>query len=547
MEIERVPVAYIRVSTKKQKEKLGSIAEQTLLAKKYADDNGLTLNKSMIFIEDKPASKPIGTSDINEDFYETLSSRPILKKILSLVKEERISHLIVYTRDRLYRSVDDSRQIDTILEDNKVKLVFTRPGEYSNDNTENLYQDFLEIIFSSIAEFEINVLSDRVKLGAKANVLKGYWPGGRIPIGYTKHQNYKKKTVLNAIENHKEAINRIFYLYNHYGHSYREIAIKMKADYGNILPQVKWTKATIETILNNEVYTGHIVWNRRGGRRNPGKRKESEYVKSDDLVASTKIIDESIWKSTSELKNEKFNLKDPKYFNTPYILKHKLVCGQCRSTMKVKNYGKNKKSSYRCTTTDNETDLSELVLDVNVVHEAFWNTFKEIFYIDSSYSDELFSYYSAEMKSRELRLNNLISELEKIIETKKDYQQNLKQLYRLFPNSEYEKDRNKDLTKPKSIGNAIQDKDTELFAEIKFYEKQLTSKKEELQHLLNNRIKTKDELMTRARKFIKNIDELEDPRKRMIVHILVNKVIVNKTEDGISLEIIMKPSSFHKI
>jgi len=195
METKKFVVAYIRVSTKKQKEKRGSIAEQKLLAEKYAIDNGLALHKSKLFIEHKPASKPIVTSDINEDFYDTLSSRPKLKEIMTLAKEKKISHLIVYSRDRLCRSVDDSREIDKILEDNGVKLVFTRPGEFSNEDNENSYQDFLEIIFSSIAEFEINVLSDRVKLGAKANILKGYWAGGRIPLGYKKHENYKKKNL----------------------------------------------------------------------------------------------------------------------------------------------------------------------------------------------------------------------------------------------------------------------------------------------------------------------------------------------------------------
>ncbi|MCT4621590.1 MAG: recombinase family protein [Marinisporobacter sp.] len=559
MATNNIAAAYIRVSTKEQAEKKNSIQEQTNLAKDYAKKNGLILDDSMIFQEAQSASKCLSHANLDSSLEKSLSSRTELKKLLSLVSNKEISHFIVYSRDRLARSVDDFMSISKSLKDHNVQLRYSRPGEYHDDNEKNIYNKFLEIVLASIAEFEINALSTRVTSGCKTNIQEGHWAGGKIPFGYIPIKKHNKKTTLVAPVLEKEIVQDIFKYYNQYGYSYRKIATLIEQKYGTKRFDIKWTKGTIQTILSNEIYIGHLIWNRRGGRRNPGKKKETEYIRSNTLLDDIKIIDNDTWQSTCDLRKMRFQLKDSKYFNTPYLLKDKLYCGKCHTLIKTKNYGKTKKSAYRCIDSIMKNDQSELILEVNAVHQAFFKEFKNILNLNTSHLNKLWETYQEKIAIKIKNIESIKESLKKKLSELRIYKNSLEEFYPKFvienkdANTEDESTQKQSSTKktdtystpPKTISSTMQDKIIELSKEIDYYNHEIKNKDAELERIQATPLNRKENFIEHLKDLTNNFDKLDTGIQRMLIHILVDKVTINEVDHKISLDIVMNTPSLN--
>ncbi|KZL93595.1 recombinase family protein [Clostridium magnum] len=157
-----------------------------------------------------------------------------------------------------------------ILNRNNIKIHYTLPGE-NIDIEDKKINRFVDNILASVAELEANVISIRVKSGSKITVKNGNWAGGRPPYGYLIQRikipgRSRPIAKLKPSIYERSLIVNIFKFYN-LGYGYRKIAQLMNDMCGNNA----WTKGKIESIIKNETYTGYITWDRRGGRRHPGR------------------------------------------------------------------------------------------------------------------------------------------------------------------------------------------------------------------------------------------------------------------------------------
>ncbi|MPM62023.1 hypothetical protein SDC9_108888 [bioreactor metagenome] len=371
--------SYTRVSTLKQSEEGYSIQNQMKYIEEYAKGKGWILEDSLKYTENKPASKEEDESVDELNFIGNFRDRPKLTELLKEAQRGSFQHLIVYARDRLARRVEDAIALEIYFEKFGIQIHYAKPGE-DFENANPKIKRLLNIIFASLAEMEINILSSRVKEGSKATITKGNWAGGKVPFGYipVRYEDYskggnKRSTKLKVSELDSSFIKKIFELYS-LGYGYRRIAQMMNTEYSFIT----WTKSKIETIIKNKTYTGYIFWDRRGGRRKPNRHNDKPI--HSPLESENVIIDEDFWEDMSNERELRSIRKDAFYYDTEYILKNKLVCSKCKRVMKAKCPGGKRRSVYRCADTKEKRVICNTIIPCSIAEGAFRNYMRDVIF-----------------------------------------------------------------------------------------------------------------------------------------------------------------------
>jgi len=517
-----IAAAYLRVSTTRQKEEGHSIDAQLERIKEYVDENKWQLPENLIIDEEKPATKKENYQEEGVSLIESFGDRPRLTELLILAQKKAYQHLIVYSRDRLSRVVEDTIALELFFQRCGVEIHYVRKGEDFDSHKSDIGR-LMHILFTSLAEMEGELLSSRVKDGGRACVAKGRWAGGRIPLGYlpvvhTNNSDNKRKwhTTLKKSEFESEIIKEIFELYNR-GMGYRKVAEVMNRKYGFIY----WSKGKIESIIKNETYTGYLVWDKRGGRRNPGVK--SNPIKSIEVNESARIIDDNTWKLATKIRRKNDLNRDSKFFNTPFLLKSKLVCGKCNTVMKTKNYGKNKKSVYRCESYKYKSDeigSSDLIINSKLIHNVFLNILKSIKSLDDTTINNLWLNYTQELDLQSNLVEAAISNAADKISDLEEYRKNLMETEFQF--------------KEEEIRNAINEHIIKQSKKVMYYKSHL----EKLKKISFNKFTNKDEFAIAIQNVFRYVENLEQSNIRLLIDILIDKVIVNKSGDNLDLKII---------
>lgn len=545
-------IAYLRVSTDEQEKKGLSTAVQKKAAENYVEEynrsvdfeysngdysnNKIQLDENMILKETKPASTVMNNS-VEETLSDSLKNRPILQYILSMAQKKQFKHLIVFTRDRLCRDFDQYIALKYMLNKNDIKIHYSRPGENFNLEDKKISR-FLDNILASVAELEANIISVRVKDGAVQCVRNGNWPGGRPPYGYLiknieisgrSHKIAKLKP--STYEENK--VLEIFTLYGK-GYGYRNIARLMNITYDTDI----YTKSKIEKIIKNETYTGRITWNRRGGRRHPNRKEEPIHS---NVISELQIINKKQWDSLVKLRHRKWEIKDSKYFNTPYLLKDKLVCSKCQSKLKPKNYGKNSAGKnycvYKCPTKDGAR--SELVIKKDFIEKLVIDKISTSLLFGSI--DQLWNTYLIKKQKEVAPRKALINELTSRIKSTTSLKDNIETMKDDLEDVDHQFD--------ESIKKDLIDYKTDLLDKLTHQEVLLQKLIEryrcELEYTKNfiekNFFKNKDDYEAALQNFRVNLNEFDDRSKRLLIDIIVDKIVVHKIQDTIKLDIILNP------
>lgn len=106
--------------------------------------------------------------------------RPGLQQLLAEVKAGRIDCIIVYKVDRLTRSLADFAKIVEILDAAGASFVSITQAF---NTTTSMGRLTLNVLLS-FAQFEREVISERVRDKIAASKAKGMWMGGPVPLGY---------------------------------------------------------------------------------------------------------------------------------------------------------------------------------------------------------------------------------------------------------------------------------------------------------------------------------------------------------------------------
>jgi len=130
--------------------------------------------------------------------------RPAVQKLLADVRAGSIDIVLVYKVDRLTRSLADFAKLIELFDAHKVSFVSVTQCFNTSSSMGRLTLNVL----LSFAQFEREVIGERVRDKIAASKRKGIWVGGPVPLGYAA---VDKKIVVVPAE--AEAVRTIFARY----------------------------------------------------------------------------------------------------------------------------------------------------------------------------------------------------------------------------------------------------------------------------------------------------------------------------------------------
>src|SRR5690242_15914717 len=130
--------------------------------------------------------------------------RPALKQLLANIRESTIDVVVVYKVDRLTRSLADFARIVELLDDHGVSFVAVTQ---QFNTTTSMGRLTLNVLLS-FAQFEREVIGERIRDKVAASKRKGMWMGGLAPLGYEVRDRQ-----LVVVESESETVRHIFLRY----------------------------------------------------------------------------------------------------------------------------------------------------------------------------------------------------------------------------------------------------------------------------------------------------------------------------------------------
>lgn len=136
------------------------------------------------------------------------TDRPALKRLLADIEAGRVDTVVVYKIDRFSRSLADFMRMMTVFEEHEVAFVSVTQAF---DTSSSMGRLTLNILLS-FAQFEREIIGERIRDKIAASRQKGKWTGGTPILGYdVDRSNGSPKLVVNATE--ASRVRQIFDLY----------------------------------------------------------------------------------------------------------------------------------------------------------------------------------------------------------------------------------------------------------------------------------------------------------------------------------------------
>jgi len=370
LEDKKAVAIYIRVSTDAQREEGYSIDAQKEMLQAHCVSKGL---KGYVYY-------------IDGGFTGSNIERPEMQRLISDVKQNKISHVVVYKLDRLSRSQKDTLYL---IEDvfNPYGVDFISMSE-SMDTSTPLGRLMLGIL-SAFAQLERENIRERTRMGMRERVKSGKWMGGgRTPFGY----DYDESRGTLVPNKDAERVRKIYELYLK-GHSTANIAQTLGLKYDKLAYQ----------ILSRKSNAGYIVYN------------GEEYLGNHEPIISLETY-ESAMRYMKERSVKKVS-------ESNYLFTGLLHCKKCGAKMRYQKWGK-----HDCKIVCYSQDKSKkhLVKDPNCGNSKLWASD-----IEDVIIKDLFTYSFEQSKGDTAQISNM-SLLEILHDQHNTISLKLKRLYNLY-------------------------------------------------------------------------------------------------------------------
>jgi len=351
---EEIAALYTRTS--QEKDDAFTIDSQIKAGRQSAITNGLVVRDGYEF---------------REDFTGKTLDRPELNKLRELIKQKKITAVIIYAVDRLARKIGVADILLDEFMDSGIKLFIVSWGTYVKDTPEDRLRFNFEATFS---DFERRKIAERTDRGKQTKLKDGLYLGtGDPPYGYRK-VGKKREMRLEIIADQAEVIIRIFTYYAVERLSVLEICKRLEgipspADVKGYYPQKvrgsgQWVQPTIYNILKNYAYSGRMTL----------------YGTTIDVPA---IVEPDLFARAQQrlAEGRQMSKRSQKY---EYLMARRLRCTTCNySIHAIPSWKKGvvKDFYYRCPS--EKAGMAKPKCDlpgfrVHQVDEIFWNFVREI-------------------------------------------------------------------------------------------------------------------------------------------------------------------------
>ncbi len=175
--------------------------------------------------------------------------RPALKRLLADIEQGLVDVIVVYKIDRLSRSLMDFAKLVETMEAHGVTFVSVTQ---SFNTTTSMGRLTLNILLS-FAQFEREVIGERIRDKVAASKARGMWMGGKVPLGY---DVANRKLVVNEPE--AARVRRVFELFVETG-SGVETVRRLQAEGVTAKSGRPLDKGDVYKILNLRTYIGEVT------------------------------------------------------------------------------------------------------------------------------------------------------------------------------------------------------------------------------------------------------------------------------------------------
>jgi len=203
--------------------------------------------------------------------------RPALKQLLKDIEDGLIDVVVVYKIDRLSRSLMDFSKLVEVFDRNNVTFVSVTQ---SFNTTTSMGRLTLNILLS-FAQFEREVIGERIRDKFAASRKRGIWMGGFVPFGYDARD---RKLIVNVEE--AKTVRRIFERFVEVG-SATVLVRELRREGTRNKQETVIDKGYLYRLLKNRVYLGEAV------------HKGAIYKGEHDA-----IIDKSLWDQVHSILGE---------------------------------------------------------------------------------------------------------------------------------------------------------------------------------------------------------------------------------------------------
>jgi site-specific DNA recombinase len=175
--------------------------------------------------------------------------RPALQRLLADIEARRVDVVVVYKIDRLSRALMDFAKLVEVFDRNNVTFVSVTQAF---NTTTSMGRLTLNILLS-FAQFEREVIGERIRDKFAASRRKGMWMGGFVPLGYDVND---RKPVVNKVE--AATVGMIFERFAKIGSATTLVrALRAEGVTGKRGKLID--KGYLYKLLNNRVYVGEAV------------------------------------------------------------------------------------------------------------------------------------------------------------------------------------------------------------------------------------------------------------------------------------------------
>jgi DNA invertase Pin-like site-specific DNA recombinase len=311
-------VTYCRVSSDEQAQK-----DLSIPAQKKALQNWIDQREDLELVE--------AFVDEGESAYASADKRLGFCQMIAFCRKHPVDFIVVHKLDRFSRNREESILFKSLLRKHGV-TVRSITENFDPDTPQGfLYEGMIEVINQF---YSMNLATEAMK-GLRENAERGYRNGGWEPYGYrVEHKadatgREHSKLVLGPDEE-VALVREIFHLAVEENFGSKRICGVLNQR-GLPGPRTKnWGPTTVAHILNNPVYIGHSVWNKKN-KKKAKMKSETEWTVVENTHEA--IIDEAVFKKYKELASlRNFDTRQSPHTAVPFLLSKMIRCDHCGGT-----------------------------------------------------------------------------------------------------------------------------------------------------------------------------------------------------------------------
>lgn len=326
---------YARVSTTKQVEKDLSIPDQIRQMKEWC----------------KARHYGVAVEYVEAGASATDDRRPVFQEMIAeaCVTPAPFDAIIIHSLSRFFRDSIEFGIYERRLKKHGVVVI-----SITQETSDDPCGEMARRIFSVFDEYQSKENAKHTLRALKENARRGYHNGSAPPLGYravevSEKGNKGKKKRLEVDQAEAGIVRKIFDLYVN-GYKGKSLGMsgieKVLNDSGSTMRGREWKRNVINKILENRVYRGEYIFNRREGKTRSVK-PESEWI----VVPVEPIVDEETFAVAKRLRFERSPVNvPPRIVNSPTLLTGLLKCGGCGAPMTLATGKGGRYRYYECRT-----------------------------------------------------------------------------------------------------------------------------------------------------------------------------------------------------